>query len=180
MMLDQETERFLVEAARYMHRRYFGKYQGIVKEVGEGENLGKIRAWVPEIYGEEVTNLSPWAIPCVPFAGPDHGFVVLPEVDDGVWIEFMEGDISCPIWTGCWFVNDELVEPSSPQVRTLVTTAGHKLILDDEQNQVRILHSGGAEMTMTENDITLKIGSAQIVLSKNGSVNINNGAFEVK
>jgi uncharacterized protein involved in type VI secretion and phage assembly len=178
-MFDQRTERLLVEAAEYMRNRYFGKYRGIVQEVGEGENLGQIKAQVPGVYEDSETDLSPWALPCVPFAGQGHGFVVLPEVGDGVWIEFEGGDISCPIWTGFWWADDELPEPGGPKVRTLVTTAGHKLVLDDDENRVQLLHARGAELTMTEDDITLKIGSTQIVLSSSG-VNINNGAFEVR
>jgi uncharacterized protein involved in type VI secretion and phage assembly len=177
LMTDRDTERLLVEVDDYMRTRYFGKYRGIVREVGEGENLGRIKACVPEVYGE--TDLSPWALPCVPFAGQDHGFVLLPEEEDGVWIEFEAGDISRPIWTGCWWADDELPEPGGPQVRTLVTTAGHKIVLDDDENKVQLLHTKGAELTMTEDEITLKIGSTQIVLSSNG-VNINNGAFEVQ
>jgi uncharacterized protein involved in type VI secretion and phage assembly len=178
-MADRDTERLLVEVADYMRNRYFGKYRGIVQEVGEGENIGRIKAKVPEVYGDGETDISPWALPCVPFAGQDHGFVTLPEVGDGVWIEFEAGDISLPIWTGCWWADDEMPEPGGPQVRTLVTTAGHKIVLDDRENRVQLLHTRGAELTMTENDITLKIGSTQIVLSSRG-VNINNGAFEVR
>lgn len=178
-MADLDTERLLVEAAEFMRSRYFGKYRGLVQEVGEGENLGKIKVRVPEVYGEGETDLSPWALPCVPFAGQDHGLVVLPEVGDGVWIEVEAGDISRPIWSGCWWGSDELPEPGAPQVRALITTAGHKLVLDDSENRVQLLHAGGAELTLTENDITLKIGSTQIVLSSQG-VNINNGAFEVR
>lgn len=175
-MENRDTERLLVEVAEYMRTRRFGKYRGLVTEVGEGDDLGKIKTRVPEIYGDE--NISPWALPSVPFAGQDHGLVVLPEEDDGVWIEFEAGDISRPIWTGCWWADDEMPEPASPQARILVTTAGHKVVLDEEENKIQLLHPDGAEITMTDSDITIKIGSTQIVLSSSG-VNINNGAFEV-
>jgi hypothetical protein len=33
---------------------------------------------------------------------------------------------------------------------------------------------------MTDSDITLKVGSTQIVLSESGGVSVNNGALEVK
>lgn len=178
-MPDRDTERLLIEVAEYMRNRYFGKYRGIVQEVGEGEDLGRIKAQVPEVYGPDETNFSPWALPCVPFAGASHGLVLLPEVGDGVWIEFEAGDISRPIWTGCWWGDDELPEPGAPQARTLVTTAGHKIVLDDDEDRVQLLHARGAELTLTENDITLKIGSTQVVLSSSG-VNINDGAFEVR
>ncbi|OQX17040.1 MAG: hypothetical protein BWK76_10880 [Desulfobulbaceae bacterium A2] len=178
-MVDQDSERLLVEMADYMRNRHFGKHRGIVREVGADDNLGRIKALVPAVYGEEETALSPWALPCVPFAGQDHGLVLVPEIGDGVWIEFEAGDISRPIWTGCWWADDEIPDPAAPRVRTLVTTAGHKLVLDDAENRLQLLHAAGAELTMTDNDITLKIGSTQIVLSSSG-VNINNGSFEVR
>jgi uncharacterized protein involved in type VI secretion and phage assembly len=183
-MANLELEQMALEVSEYMRTRHFGKYRGIVQEIGEGENLGKIKAAVPDVYGQGEadgggTVISPWALPCVPFAGPNHGLVVLPEVDDGVWIEFEAGDPSRPIWTGCWWGDDEIPDPGGPQTRVLVTSGGHQVVLDDQDNRLQLLHSGGAELTMTNNDITLKIGQTQIVLSSSG-VNINNGAFEVR
>jgi len=176
-MTDRDMERIIIEAAEYIRARYFGKYRGIVQNVDDRDNLGRIRATVPEVYGEDME--SPWALPCVPFAGDSHGIVLLPEVGDGVWIEFEAGDISMPIWTGFWWGNGEMPDPGGTQARVLVTTSGHKLILDDQADEVKLLHSGGSELVMTSNNITLKIGSTQIVLSSSG-VNINNGAFEVR
>ena len=175
-MPDRDTERLVVELTEFVRSRYFGKYRGLVRDVDDPETLGRIVAQVPEVYGDED---SPWALPSVPFAGQDHGLVVLPEVDDGVWIEFEAGDPSRPIWTGCWWGSNEMPDPGGPQTRVLVTSGGHKIVLDDAQSQLQLLHSGGAEITMTDSDITLKIGSTRIVLSASG-VNINNGAFEVR
>ncbi len=175
-MIDEDMESLVVEAAEFIRDHYFGKYRGKVQDVNDPENLGRIVAQVPEVYGE--LN-SPWAMPSVPFAGKNHGLVVLPEVDDGVWIEFEAGDISRPIWSGCWWASDEMPSSSGVQTRVLVTSGGHKLVLDDEKGKLQLLHSGGAEFTMTGDDITIKIGSSQITLSPSG-VNINNGALEVR
>ena len=175
-MVDSNIEKLVVELAEFMRSRYFGKYRGLVREVDDPENLGRIVAQVPEVYGDED---SPWALPAVPFAGQNHGLVILPEEGDGVWIEFEAGDPSRPIWTGCWWASGEMPAPGGTATRVLVTSGGHKVILDDDKKELKLLHSGGAEITMTDNGITLKIGSAQIVLSANG-VNINNGAFEVR
>ncbi len=175
-MVNTDIEKLLVELAEFKRSCYFGKYSGIVEEVGKDENLGKIIAKVPDLFGDK--NL-PWAYPCVPFAGKNHGLVILPEKGDGVWIEFKAGNPACPIWTGCWWADGEIPQPGDTDTRVLVTSGGHKLILDDGDKKLQILHSGGAEIIMTNNDITFKIGSTQIVLSASG-VNINNGAFEVK
>lgn len=183
-MANLELEQITLDLSEYMRTRYFGKYRGTVHEVGEGENLGKIKAAVPDVYGqgeadEGGTVITPWALPCVPFAGQNHGLVVLPEEGDGIWIEFEAGDLSRPIWSGGWWADSEMPEPGGLQTRVLVTSGGHKVVLDDRDHRLQLLHSGGAEITMTDNDITLKIGQTQIVLSSSG-VNINNGAFQVR
>ena len=182
-MHDLKMKKLVVETVEFIRSRYFGKYRGLAINVDDPENLGRIIAQVPDVYGEGVD--SPWALPSVPFAGPNHGLVVLPEVrdekkpGDGVWIEFEAGDPSRPIWTGCWWAGGEMPAPGGKETRVLVTSEGHKVILDDAKKKLQLLHSGGAEITMTNDDITLKIGTTQIVLSASG-VNINNGSFEVK
>ncbi len=176
-MIESEMETLAVEMTEFMRNRFFGKYRGLVHEVGEGENLGYIKAIVPAVYGAD--NESPWALPSVPFAGKDHGLVALPEKDDGVWIEFEAGDPSRPIWTGCWWANGEMPEDGGPTSRVWVTTGGHKLILDDEGGKVQLLHSGGGEITITSDDITIKSGKGKIVLSSSG-VSVNDNALEVK
>jgi hypothetical protein len=170
----EQKEKLLVELAETMRSRYFGKYRGIVKKVDE--KTGYITAQVPEVYGDLD---SPPAVPAVPFAGQKHGLVLLPEKGDGVWIEFEAGDPSRPLWTGFWWGKGEMPVKNASTTRALVTAKGHQVILDDKQDKLQLLHAGGAEITMTAKDITLKIGSTKIVLSASG-VNINNGAFEVK
>ncbi|MCU0541827.1 MAG: phage baseplate assembly protein V [Oscillatoriaceae cyanobacterium Prado104] len=171
-----EQERLLVELAEQVRSRYFGKYRGLVQDNNDPDNLGRIKAKVPEVYGDE--QISPWAFPVVPFAGSNHGLVLLPEVDDGVWIEFEAGDPSRPIWTGCWWGSGEMPASGNTNSRVLVTSGGHQLILDDGNEKLQLIHSGGAEISMTDSEITLKIGATQIVLSSSG-VDINNGAFKV-
>lgn len=161
--MNEEFENLLVGVAKRQRESFFGKYRGKVKEVGEDENLGYIKAFVPEIYGD--VEESPWAVAAVPFAGAGHGLVALPEVDDGVWIEFEAGDISRPIWTGFWWADDEMPDPKGVLVRTFITTAGHKLVLDDDKGEVILLHSDGAEMKMTGSEITISIGQASITMS---------------
>lgn len=174
--VDRETEDLVASLHEQVHERYFGKYRGVVRDVDDPESMGRIVAQVPEVYGEMD---SPWAMPSVPAAGPSHGFVALPRVGEGVWIEFEAGDLSRPIWSGCWWARGELPAPNGPDTRTLITAGGHQLVLDDEGGTVQLLHAGGAELTMTASDITLKIGAAKVVLSSAG-VSINNGAFEVR
>jgi len=171
-MVSEEFENLLVKVAEYQRTHFFGKYRGTVKTVGEEENLGYITAVVHEVFGEDFE--TDWAAPAAAFAGDKHGLVALPEVDDGVWIEFEAGDASRPIWSGFWWADGEMPEPKGPLIRTFITSKGHKLILDDENNEVKLLHADGAELTMTDSDVTIKIGQSTVKLS-DSEISLENG-----
>jgi len=158
-----EHEEMLVDIAETMRSRFYGKYRGKVVDVNDPDKLGRITAEVPEILQQET---SPWALPAVPFAGPSHGLVLIPEKGDGVWIEFEAGDPSRPIWTGGWWAKNELPSPGDTQVRALVTSAGHQLVLDDKNKEIKVTHSGGAEIKLTDSDISLKVGNTEISMTK--------------
>ena len=165
-----------IRLAEFLDSHRFGKYRGVIAEVGTGDRLGLVRAYVPEVFGDERT--SPWARPSVPFAGKSHGFLALPEVEDGVWIEFEAGDLTKPIWSGFWWAEGEIPEPGAERVRVFATSEGHKVVLDDEAGEVRLEHGGGPSITLTDRDITLAVGSKTIVLSSSG-MKVNDGALEV-
>jgi uncharacterized protein involved in type VI secretion and phage assembly len=164
-----------VALAEYLDARCFGKYRGIVDSLGSGSELGLITAIVPEVLGEEVSG---WARPSVPFAGKDHGFLALPEVGDGVWIEFEAGDLTKPIWSGFWWADGEIPKPGAETARVFATTNGHKLILDEDADEVRLEHGGGPSIVITADDITLTVGQKKIVITSS-SVSVNGGALEV-
>lgn len=157
-----EYEEMIVAMTETLRNRFFGKYRAIVTDNQDPETLGRIKAQVPEILQEEV---SPWALPATPFAGPGHGLVLIPEVGDGVWIEFEGGDPSRPIWTGGWWGPGELPAPGEVDVRALVTTAGHTFALDDKNREVQLKHAGGAELKMTDSDLTLTIGNSEFKMT---------------
>ncbi len=159
-----EFEDHLVGLSEWKNQHYFGKYRGMVTAVEEGDKLGLISVKVPEIFGADFVVEK--ARPCSPFAGSKHGFVAIPEVGDGVWVEFEAGKPSLPIWSGFWWADGEMPEPKGPLVRSFITTKGHKLILDDDGNETKLLHADGAEMTMTDSDVTIKIGDSSIKLTK--------------
>lgn len=173
--MDDRASELPVALAEYLDERCFGKYRGIVEQIGTADKLGLITATVPEVLGTEPT---PWARPAVPFAGPQHGLLALPEQGDGVWIEFEAGDLSKPIWTGCWWADKEIPKPAAEKVRVFATSNGQQLVFDEDADEISLVHGGGASIKLTANDITLALGSKKIVISSSG-VSINDGALEV-
>jgi hypothetical protein len=175
MMEDFNTENLVVELAEIMRSHFFGKYRGLVKRVDDPDKQGRITATVPEVFGDLE---SPWAFPSAPLAGKNYGFFMLPKEGDGVWIEFEAGDPARPIWSGFWWAKDEVSSDAGEDVRIIVTPAGHKIILDDNGNEIKLVHSGGAQIVMGADNITMQKGSSKLVVSDR-SVNINDGALEV-
>jgi hypothetical protein len=173
--LDPEAESLLVQLAEFHRTRHFGKYRGLVRDISDPENLGRIRAEVPAVYDAEQ---SPWALPAVPFAGPQHGMVWLPEVGDGVWIEFEGGDIARPIWSGLWWANDQRPSPQGDKTRLFATSAGHKIVVDEAGDQLQLIHPGGAEITLAADNITLKLGASELKLTPT-EISLNQGMVKV-
>jgi hypothetical protein len=163
-MSRSEIESQVVALTEWMNQHRFGKYRGTVDSVETGDSLGIIAVKLPDVFGPDL--VVERVLPCVPFAGSKHGFLAIPEEGDGVWVEFEAGNTSSPVWTGFWWADGEIPEPKGPLVRSFITTKGHKLVLNDDANEVQLLHAGGAEITMTDSDITIKIGDSSITLSK--------------
>lgn len=149
--------------------RFYGKYRGIVKDVLDGDDLGKLVVTVPDVYDDQD---SPAAWPCVPFVGDGHAFISLPEAGDGVWVEFEAGDPSRPIWTGSWWGAGNAPSPTAPKVKTWITSGGLKIVLDDDANELSLEHSAGAKILLSSDGITLSFGGNKIEIgAANVSVN---------
>jgi hypothetical protein len=148
--------------------RFYGKYEGVVTDVKDPLEIGRLRARVPEVLGEDVE--TGWALPCAPFGGgKDRGMLFLPEVGDTVWIEFAAGDITRPIWAGAFWgapetagQQDDLSEatgtevptsegsPAGPGLLVVRTRSGHRITLDDTGETVIIANgTDSAEIRLT-------------------------------
>jgi hypothetical protein len=120
----------------------------------------------------------PWAEPALPFAGDGHGLVMLPRVGDGVWIEFEAGDLGHPIWSGCVFPDGGRPDPVGERVRVIVTDNGHKVVLDEENNRIQLVHPGGGTLTMSADAIVLSLGSCELKMSST-DISLNQGMVKV-
>lgn len=100
-MTEGLMEDLVAQLLEKLDHRYYGKYRGYAHDVADPEGRGRIRAIVPRLLGESTP--TGWALPSAPYAGPDQGFFAVPEQGTGVWMEFEEGDLSRPIWSGTWW-----------------------------------------------------------------------------
>ena len=155
-------------------RRYYGKYRGIVSDVEA--STCRIKAKVPSVLGDVDSG---WCLPCVPYAGPQVGIAFLPEEGSGVWIEFEGGDVSYPVWVGCYWRQDEVPSAVAAGVKVIVTKASNQLVLDDDQGSITITDNNGNSVTLDTTGITLSRGGQKVVVS-DASVSVDDGALEVQ
>jgi uncharacterized protein involved in type VI secretion and phage assembly len=172
-----ELDNAVLQLAQDRQRHIYGKFRGVVTDNNDPEQQGRIQAKVVELFGDEPTG---WAMACVPFAPPQKGFLMLPEVDSWVWIEFEGGDPSHPIWTGCFWPQSQGPSVASPSVKILETKAGNKITLDDTDGSetVEITDKNGATITLNQQGVEIKKGGMKVQLT-DSQVSINDGALTV-
>lgn len=165
-----------------MSEQFFGKYRGKVAFNVDPEQIGRVQVTVPAIFGD---GRLCWALPSVPYAGPNVGLFLVPPVGANVWVEFEGGDPDSPIYSGCFWGRGET--PARPAVAAMkiLKTDGITLRLND------LPGAGGLEievgppvvplplkLTLNQGGIELSCGRANVKLSQ-VSVSLNQGALEV-
>lgn len=156
---------------------FYGKYRGVVSDNSDPNNLGRIRAKVADVYGDEESG---WAMPSVPYAGSSVGLFLIPPTNASVWFEFEHGNPDYPIWTGCFWADNEVpVSPASADKKVLKTGAG-TITLDDTQgsNSITIETTNSLKIKMDQQGIEISNGSQKIMISSS-SVSVDDGALEV-
>lgn len=159
-------EQMVVELASQARSRFYGKYRGIVTDNADPESLGRLRARVPEIFGEQE---SPWALPCTPYAGDNLGWYGVPPAGSGVWIEFEAGDPARPVWTGGWWARGELPRDqnggdTAPALKILKTEQGLMLAMDDDGKTVTLSDADGRNL------MTIEVNAGQIKIEATAKV----------
>jgi uncharacterized protein involved in type VI secretion and phage assembly len=166
-------EDLITDLTRRVRSKYYGKYRGFVVSNEDPDQLGRLQLQIPSVLGVEVTD---WALPCVPFGGTAGlGWFVIPEKKAQVWVEFEEGELRRPIWTGTFWQKKgntpKDAQKATPTTRLLQTAAGHILQFDDEagKEQVRLHHAGGAELRIDENGTITITDQAKNVITLDAS-----------
>jgi uncharacterized protein involved in type VI secretion and phage assembly len=122
----------------------------------------------------------------------NQGFLFIPEVGAGVWLEFEEGDLEFPIWTGTFWsepdgesevpksnaadgAEEEIQDP--PTRKIIKTLAGHTLQFEDtdgdemillyeaKNNHVVVMNKDGIQVTDGANGHTIVLDSSGITIT---------------
>lgn len=166
------NDQTLMDLVDRMRNRFYGKYRGTVIDV---DAKGRVKALVPAVLGDQPTG---WCLPCLPYAGDQCGVAFLPEKDSGVWIEFEGGDVSYPIWVGCYWHDGEKPSRVAWHVKVMKTKGNQQIVLDDDDHSITMSDSNGNSVTLDRNGIAIVRGKGKIAIT-DGKVSANDGAMEV-
>ncbi|KUO19550.1 phage baseplate assembly protein V [Streptomyces dysideae] len=168
--------------------RYLGKFRGRVVSNDDPLRIGRITVEVPDVLGDEP---STWALPCLPFTGPESGQFVVPPPGAGVWVEFEQGDPSFPVWTGCWYGAAEELPPDARRELqagsvnkpvVVQTPQAHKFVMNDTvgaEQGILLQAQGGAYIRITREAVVIATGAGAEVVLRGREVTINEGQLTV-
>lgn len=153
-----------------------------VTSTGDPGDQGRVKVsfpWLSDSYESD------WVRVVQAGAGPDRGFVVVPEVDDEVLVAFELGDIRRPYVIGGLYngvakplLGEGFVDRSTGDVRRrgFVSKHGHALVFldDDDQDGIAML-TGDQELRVSLNasQTRIKVSSTgDVVIEAEGDVSI--------
>ena len=170
-------------------RRFYGKYRGIVSVPVDTGSKGRVTALVT-VGGTPMTVV---AEACMPFGGIGAGFFAVPPQGAGIWIEFEEGKLDKPLWSGSWWSEGELessfavastASPLQSMPVVIQSFGGNHIVLGaTPADGIRIATTAGLagpSITVNAQQILISDGKGGSVMISGGQVLINNGALLVK
>lgn len=168
-------------------KKYYGKYRAIVTDNIDLEFRGRIQVTIKDISQFMPSN---WAEACTPLGGGPvpGGIYVVPQVGANVWVEFEQGDLERPIWTGCmWGAQTDvppttkLDTPGMPSI-VLQTTLQNSIILSDlpgPTGGIMLKSTTGAMILVNDVGITISNGKGAIISMVGNAIDLNVGALTV-
>jgi uncharacterized protein involved in type VI secretion and phage assembly len=166
-------------------KKYYGKYRGTVINNLDPLQIGRLMAIVPDVSSLVPTS---WAMPCVPMAGIQTGFLAVPPIGAGVWIEFEQGDPDYPVWVGCyWGTAAEvpvLARAAPAPVPSIVqqTPLQNGILISDlpgPTGGIVLRSATGATLIVNDTGIYIQNGRGASVTLLGPTVTINQGALIV-
>lgn len=163
---------------------FFGKYRGVVVQVTDPMQIGRVQVIVPDVTPAPGS----WAMPCVPWAGINTGTFMVPPLGSGVWVEFERGDPDYPIWSGGYWGTPAEVPLTARMVPPLVagitiqTTLKNGITISDVPGPtggILIQTATGAMISVSDVGIVISNGKGAMISLTGPTVDINLGALTV-
>jgi len=110
------------------------KHRGVVVDNRDPQGMGRLKVDVPGVF----ENGEQFAMPAVPYAGTFVGFSMLPPVGANVWVDFEQGDVNRPVWSGCFWSPGEA--PAEVMQSGVIFIRGEKvgLLMNEQPGRIAV------------------------------------------
>lgn len=184
-------------------KKIAGVCVGIVTNIEDPENMGRIKVKFPVRIGGDASYESHWAPLVTWLAGSQMGAFFLPHVNDEVLLAFNDGNLEEPFVIGSlWNGKDKPPVSESERIAndqtkiskfkshggneiifddeqgkcklTMTTSKGQKVLLDDENQKIEIKDQNG------QNTLTINGKNNEINLQSNKTINLKAQGCSIK
>lgn len=153
---------------------------GIVSNLDDPEELGRLRAVLPSLGGIETG----WLGVVTTGAGNGKGFVALPDVEDQVLVLFAREDLTQGVVLGSLFgakrSPDWGLEDGQVRRYTLQTPGGQKIVLDDSGTRIRLENRAGSYLEMTPEKVLLHAMTGLEIRAPGNPIVIRGGSVDFR
>jgi uncharacterized protein involved in type VI secretion and phage assembly len=151
-----------------------GVVPAVVSNIDDPDQMGRVKVAFPWLADSAESH---WARVVAAGAGPDRGAVLLHEVGDEVLVAFHHGDPRLPYVLGGLHNGvdapplgvGELVGGGEVKKRVIVSRTGHRLVLDDTDEVVRLATGDDAHR------LVLSKKDTKVTIHSDGTVEIDAG-----
>ncbi|MBQ3067912.1 MAG: hypothetical protein IJC97_02585 [Oscillospiraceae bacterium] len=177
----QRTVQKFIKKNEVGDARLYGTTTGVVMEIGENENQGKVRVEIPT---REKPNNSYWVDVTHFMAGDKWGSYFMPELEEKVKLVFDDGNINNPTIIGSIYAEKSTIPgkfaSKDNYLKGFKSKGGFEFILDDTPDEQSLKLT-----TPNKSKVFIKDGDKTITFSdENGSnlikFNAEKGTLEVK
>lgn len=142
---------------------YFGKYRAYVVDVDDPLKMGRIRVDCPKVTG----GITKWCMPCVSASYDNGGDFHFPKVGEVVFIEFEDGDLNYPIYTGGWFSQNSCPLPKYDPDLRIISWGDNVIYMEKDKLTIK---NGKCDVALNDKNVEIK-AAEEVNIS--GSKNIN-------
>ena len=165
--------------------RLSGSHIAVVVSVQDPMGIGRVQVRLQSADGVDGQDAPIWARVAVPFAGPNRGAFMLPDVDDEVLVTFLQGDSRYPIVVGgMWNGNQsppETIGGDRIDRWTIVGKAGTRIAIVESgagQEKITFETPGGVKGELTDaggGKVEFQGGGATVTMQPSG-ITVQSGA----
>ncbi len=146
---------------------------GIVSQIADPENLGRIKVTLPT-YNNIETN---WLEVVMPGAGTDKGIIALPAIDDKVLLVMLHERIEQAVVLGGLYgeagLPEEIIVDGEVSCYSILTPGGQGLRLNDQQESIRLFNKSESCLELNKESAVISTHSGNHISMDNDTMIIN-------